>query len=186
MWHDMRTQHWGIFHSILCYEHFVSVQKCSQREREREKGMMVKKHDMNAHEHTGDSESTYTHSYPANEWVMMRWHTWSQTVRCSEKWMGWRGWRTGCKSAGATDRLTSSWSCSRNWCWHPEACRCKTSLRPQALWHSRLGAFAWTYRRMFLEKREQHITGKIQPRFVSLHVWCWTNHFCSLSAKHWK
>lgn len=79
----------------------------------------------------------------------MRWHTWSQTVRCSEKWMGWREWRTGCISAGGTDRLTSSWSCSPSLCWHPEACRCKTSLRPRVWWHNHRGAFAWKQHAVF-------------------------------------
>lgn len=89
-----------------------------------------------------------------NEWVMMRWHTWSQTVRCSEKWMGWRGWRTGCKSAGATGRLTSSWSCSLSLCWRLEACHCKRNLHPQVSLHSHLGAFAWKYRRMLLDRKQ--------------------------------
>lgn len=102
--------------------------------------------------HTGTAHAHTLTQLPANEWMMMRWHTWSQTVRCSEKWMGWREWRTRCKSAGATGRLTSSWSCSQSLCWRQEACHCKMSLHPQALLHSHLEAFAWKYRRKPLGK----------------------------------
>lgn len=111
---------------------------------------------------------TRTH-LPANEWVMVRWHTWRQTVRGSEKWMGWRVWRMGCKSAGATGRLTSSWSCSPSLCLHPEACRCKKNLDLQVLWHSHLEAFAWKYRRIHLDAAEMNtMTGNSHLHIFSL------------------
>lgn len=93
--------------------------------------------------------ASHTHKHLPAEWMSdVRWHTWSQKVSGSEKWIGWREWRTGCKSAGATGRLTSSWSCSPSLCLHQEVCHYKMNLHAQVLWHSHLEAFAWKYKRV--------------------------------------
>lgn len=95
----------------------------------------------------------------ANGWGMMKWHTWSQTLRCSEKWMGRMEWRTVCKSAAGTGRLTSSWSCIQSWCWHPEACRCKRNLHPRVWWYSHRGGFVWKHQGNIFR---HHINGHCQ------------------------
>lgn len=112
------------------------------------------------------------HWKQANEWGMMKWQTWSQTLRSSEKWMGRMEWRTACKSAGGTGRLTSSWSCIRSWCWRPEACRCKMNLHPRVWWHSHQGEFVWKHQRNIFRC---HINGphKIPTR----HVLCLSGDF---------